>query len=500
MKTDYKHKIAVRSVTSGQQKPSFMRLLFFIFIALMVSIVWYQFTSSASNTTDQKISLETEDANVEAISENLKLVALAPLTSLEEITESSLPAIEDISEIHISDQELSSFDPKTNGSLDFQNAAGKTIFYPFTIEPGKNLSFYLNQQGLSAKTIHHLLDVQHKKFLVKVFPGQRCNIALNQDKSVRKLSLHLSATQAISVEAQEDGTFKSQFIEYPTEARTIMSGATIEDSLYIAGKKASLTDNMIMELAHIFAYDIDFALDIRPNDHFKVVFEEYYFKGEKIDNGPILAAEFVNQGKKFTAIRFKDQGGKFSYFTPDGRSLKKAFIRTPVEYTRISSHFNLKRRHPVLHHIRAHKGVDYAAPIGTPVKAAGNGKVDFIGRKGGYGNVVILQHGKKYSTLYAHLHKFHSQLKKDMKIKQGEIIGYVGKSGLATGPHLHYEFRINNQHHNPLTVQLPQAAPLPNGAKTAFLAKAKEYLHLITLQENIMLAKAQEQKNVAKEN
>jgi murein DD-endopeptidase MepM/ murein hydrolase activator NlpD len=198
------------------------------------------------------------------------------------------------------------------------------------------------------------------------------------------------------------------------------------------------------------------------------LYEEQFLEGEKFRNGPILAAEFVNQGKIYQAFRFEDDQGSTGYYDAEGRNKRRAFIRTPIKFARISSRFTPKRWHPVLKKWRSHKGVDYAAPTGTPIKSTGEGKVIFRGWKGGYGRVVIVQHGSKYQTLYAHMSKFSSKAKAGSKVKQGQIIGYVGKSGLATGPHLHYEFRVDGVHRNPLTVKLPKSLPLPASKLAAF--------------------------------
>jgi murein DD-endopeptidase MepM/ murein hydrolase activator NlpD len=290
------------------------------------------------------------------------------------------------------------------------------------------------------------------------------------------------------VHRADNGKLISRVEDKPIEKRVAFGGGKILDSFFVAGKNAKLDDAMIMELANVFAYDIDFAQDIQPNDYFKVLFEEYFVNGVKVGNGPIVAAEFVNNGKQFQAIRYTDSTGQASYYSPSGQSLRKAFIRTPVQFTRISSHFNLQRRHPILHKIRAHKGVDYAAPIGTPVKAAGQGKVVFVGQKSGYGNTIILQHGPKYSTLYAHLSKFAKSLRPGNTIRQGQIIGFVGKTGLASGPHLHYEFRINGVHHNPLTVALPQSEGVTAGEKSKFLAYANDLKRMMNYHGKVVVA------------
>ena len=242
-----------------------------------------------------------------------------------------------------------------------------------------------------------------------------------------------------------------------------------------------------MELADIFGWDIDFALDIRANDHFTVIFEELYSDGEKVKNGHILAAEFINDGKVFKAVRYMDHNNNIQYYTPNGKSLKKAFLRSPVKFSRISSKFTLKRWHPILHRFKSHKGVDYAASTGTPIKATGNGKIAFRGRKGGYGKTIVIEHGNQYSTLYAHLSRF-SKARTGKRVKQGDTIGYVGKTGLATGPHLHYEFRVNNRHRNPLTIKLPKTRSIRKHYMTAFKNQTKNLLAQLEMYKKITVA------------
>jgi murein DD-endopeptidase MepM/ murein hydrolase activator NlpD len=242
-------------------------------------------------------------------------------------------------------------------------------------------------------------------------------------------------------------------------ARVIGTHAVIDGSLDEAGAKAGLSNDMINELADVFAWDIDFANNIQTGDQFTLIYEE----GSGNAGNRIVAAQFVNRGKVHTAIRYKDKEGIVSYYTPDGRSLRKAFLSTPIDYARVSSHFDPHRMHPVLNRIRAHKGVDYAARTGTPVKAAGDGVVTFHGNKGGYGRMIVLAHGEHYETAYAHLSNFRENLQDGEPVKQGDVIGYVGQSGLATGPHLHYEFRVDGEHRDPEKLDSKQAMRLPNG-------------------------------------
>lgn len=357
----------------------------------------------------------------------------------------------------------------------------------FRIHHGGNLAHYFKQAGLDSRALQEALSTHDASYFKRIYPGQTLRIQSEEGK-LYALQFDVDPLTTLIITRQDNGLLKSLIKEKPIEKRIAFGGSRIHESFFVAGKHAKLDDVLIMELANIFAYDIDFAQDIKPNDRFKVLFEEYFVDGVKVGNGPIVAAEFINNGKQYRAVRYTDNEGKPSYYTPNGQSLKKAFLRTPVQYTRISSHFNLQRRHPVLHKIRAHKGVDYAAPTGTPVKAAGHGKVVFVGRKGGYGNAIIIQHGQKYSTLYGHLSRFGKNLVQGQKIKQGQIIGYVGSTGLASGPHLHYEFRINGVHHNPLTVSLPQAEGISSKTKSRFLAEVKDLFHLMEHHESILVA------------
>lgn len=390
-------------------------------------------------------------------------------------------------ELTLPDNELQTalIQPITQEKITHQSFEWKN----YTIQSGDNLGYYLQQAGLNASSIQKILSIgKHASYLKKIYPGQVLKIKADDEGSLVALNLDIDPLTTLIIDRQND-VLKSRIEDKPIEKRVAFGGGKIFDSFFVAGKHAKLDDALILELANIFAYDIDFALDIKPNDYFKVLFEEYFVNGVKVGNGPIVAAEFINNGKQYRAIRYTDSQGQSNYYTPAGTSLKKAFIRTPVQYTRISSHFNLHRRHPVLHKIRAHKGVDYAAPTGTPVKAAGQGKVVFVGKKGGYGNAIILQHGSKYTTLYGHLSRFAKNLRPGAPIKQGQIIGYVGSTGLASGPHLHFEFRVNGVHQNPLTVALPMADGITGKAKTHFLQYAGNLLKLMESNHSkVMLA------------
>jgi len=330
-----------------------------------------------------------------------------------------------------------------------------------TVRNGDNLSLLFNRVGLSDSVLYHFINSgKAAKKLTKIHPGQEIFFNINENNQLYGLRYQKNRLQSIEFSRTDKG-FSHSNVTIEPDTKLAYREATIINSLFLAGTNAGMEESLIMELAGIFGWDIDFALDIRTNDSFKVLYNEQFINGEKSGNGPILAAEFTNQNKTYKAVRYVNNKGEADYFTPEGKSMRKAFLRTPVDFARISSHFNLKRKHPILNRIRAHKGTDYAAPKGTPIKAAGNGRVVHVGRKGGYGKTVIIRHGQSYKTLYAHMHKYHQGIKTGAKVQQGQVIGYVGKSGLATGPHLHYEFYKNGVVRNPVKVQLPKAKSIP---------------------------------------
>ena len=313
------------------------------------------------------------------------------------------------------------------------------------------------------------LDAAGKQFR-RIKPGDVFEVE-HDNGSIVSLYSKLNLTSALQVTRSEDG-FSAEIVERPIEVRKRFAYGVIQSSLFESAAQAGLTDKTIMNVAGIFAWDVDFILDIREGDNYYVQFEEIWQDGEYVTDGEIIAAEFNNNGRQIQAIRFKDKNDNTDYFTPTGDSVRKAFIRAPVDFTRISSNFNPKRRHPILNTIRAHRGVDYAAPRGTPIKAAGDGKVIFRGTKSGYGKCVILQHGGNITTLYAHMSNFNSKARLGTRVRQGQVIGYVGKTGLATANHLHYEYRLNGVHRNPRTVALPDAEPIAAEYRDQFLAQA----------------------------
>ena len=340
-----------------------------------------------------------------------------------------------------------------------------------TVKSGDTLAQLFQAQGLSSKVLYNLTQTEHGKSLSQLHPGDKIGFELKNDQ-LAAFRLEKSLFESYEFRLTESGYMSAHLTLTPDVSETFAQG-TITTSLFEAGLEAGMSNNMIMQLAFIFGWDVDFALDIREGDNFSLIYEEKYMEGKKVGDGDILVARFENQGNVYTAVRFEDTKGYAQYFTPKGLSMRKAFLRSPVDFTRISSRFNLKRKHPILHKIRAHRGVDYAASRGTPIKAAGDGKVIHAGRKGGFGKTVILKHGTSYTTLYAHLHKYGRGSRRGKNVRQGQIIGYVGSTGLASGPHLHYEFRVNGVHRNPLTVRLPHAKPIESERKEQFLHYAQ---------------------------
>ncbi len=355
-----------------------------------------------------------------------------------------------------------------------------------TIRRGDTLDKLFRQHDLDLGHLSEIskLDEARKRFR-KLKPGDEFEITHDQGDLVSMYS-NLSLTSALKIERAESG-FKAEIVERPIEKRKRLAYGTIETSLFESAADAGLSDRVIMNIAGIFAWDVDFVLDIRGGDNYYVQYEEIWQDGEYVMDGEIVAAEFNNNGRTYQAIRFIDDEGRSDYYTPDGHSVRKAFIRAPVDFTRISSNFNPRRRHPILNTIRAHRGVDYAAPRGTPIKAAGDGKVIFRGVKGGYGNTIILQHGGNITTLYAHMSRF-AGARTGSRVRQGQTIGYVGSTGLATANHLHYEYRLNGVHRNPRTVELPQADPIDQRYRQQFLATVEPILQELEKFKNTQLA------------
>ena len=314
---------------------------------------------------------------------------------------------------------------------------------------------HLNRADLAA--IMHLgSDTAQLRY---IHSGETINVVHDANGHVLALSLRLDDAHRLEVQ-QAASAYQAQVAEIPVEISTAYAHGVIENSLFDAAGRAGLADQETMQLIHLFGWDIDFAHDIRSGDSFSVLYQKIHREGQPVTDGPILAAEFTTGAKTLRIVRFTAPNGDSGYYTPDGRSVRKALLRAPVAYTRISSGFSMHRMNPVLHIIRPHYGVDYAAPMGTPIVAAGDGRVVFVGRKEGFGRCVIINNGGGYSTLYAHMSRFRKGEHVGTRVKQDEVIGYVGESGEATGPHLHYQIMVDGIPRNPRTVKLPSAAPV----------------------------------------
>jgi murein DD-endopeptidase MepM/ murein hydrolase activator NlpD len=364
-------------------------------------------------------------------------------------------------------------------------------WHEVTVKSGDSLAVIFSRLGIPPLQLHKILTsggAAHN--LKKIHPGQTLRLQTDAEDNLMRLEYRIDRLSALEIRQQGED-YEIVTTHRTPERRMTNATGVINSSLFMSAQDAGMSDNLTMEVANIFGWDIDFALDIRKGDAFTVLFEELYLDGEKIDDGNILAAEFVNNGRTYQAIRYTDAGGHTDYYSLDGKSMRKQFLRTPVEFSRISSRFSTGRKHPILNKIRAHKGVDYAAARGTPVKSTANGKIVHRGKKGGYGNTIIVQHGSRYSTLYAHLSKYRSGLKKGSRVKQGQVIGYIGSSGLATGPHLHYELRVSGVHRDPLRVKLPGAEPLDRKYLDDFQTQANTLLARLDLVRNVQVASSE---------
>jgi murein DD-endopeptidase MepM/ murein hydrolase activator NlpD len=327
----------------------------------------------------------------------------------------------------------------------------------YTVQRNDTLDRIFQTVGIDIAEIAELRSLPEvRRALDIVRPGDIITLT-HADGVLQSLNRQISNTLTLSVARSGNG-FAVNYIENPLETEVVGRRARISSSLFAAGKAAGLSPETIMTMANkMFGWDIDFALDIRAGDEFSVLFEQKLQDGRYVDDGRVLAAEFVNRGKTHRAVWFQSQDGAVQgYFTPEGKGMRKAFLRAPLDFTRISSGFNPRRLHPVHKTVRAHKGTDYAAPTGTPIWAAGDGVIKFAGRKGGYGNVVTIDHGRGVTTLYGHMSRFGKAARNGRRVKQGEIIGYVGATGTATGPHLHYEYLVNGNHKDPQTIPMPR--------------------------------------------
>ena len=359
----------------------------------------------------------------------------------------------------------------------------KVVRQAFNVRKGDNLAKIFQRAGLTPQETYKFSRVgKDAKKLLKMMPGQSISLEIAADGSLTSLAYSYSPTESLIITLGNDAKLSSKIENKSVDVSLNYAQGEINSSFWNAGRGANLSDNQIMNLAGIFGWDIDFALELRQGDRFSVLFEEKYIDGSFVEYGDIVAAEFVNQGESYTAIRYADG----NYYTPEGRSMRKSFLRAPVSFKYISSSFKKNRFHPVQKRWKAHRGVDYAADRGTPIMAAGDGRVIRSSYDKYNGHHVFIQHGEKYVTKYLHFTK--RKVKKGQSVKQGQIIGTVGSTGLASGPHLHYEFLVDGVHRNPRTVALPKALPIAKKEASAFKKVAAHRLKQLTNSKRIMLA------------
>ncbi|MEH6481678.1 MULTISPECIES: peptidoglycan DD-metalloendopeptidase family protein [Pseudoalteromonas] len=370
--------------------------------------------------------------------------------------------------------------------LNSEQAAEKLPEYDFVdhkVKNGDNLAIIFKRAGFSAQTLHKLINTNAEtRKLTKIHPGEILSFATAEDGSLAQLRYVISKTDTLFVTLNEEGNYDTAIDSKEIETLTKTAGGEISNNFWTSAIAAGLSERQIMNFADIFGWDVDFANDIRKDDVFGLIYESHYVDGEFIGTGKIIAAEFVNQGQRFAAIRHTDG----NFYTPEGRSMKKAFLRAPVSFKYISSSFNPKRLHPVTGQVRAHRGIDFAARTGTPVVASGNGKVIKAGYSKYNGNYVFISHGTQYVTKYLHLNK--KLVKTGQKVKQGQQIGTVGSTGRVTGAHLHYEFLVNGVHRNPKTVKLPKSEPLPRSELAKFKPIADNFIAQLERNRELQLA------------
>ncbi len=371
-----------------------------------------------------------------------------------------------------------------------QHNPDETFWHTDVVRRNDTLDVIFNRMSVQDKDAlkFFMYTPETRELNTKLIPGRSIDSQVSADGKLLYLEYELPDDDRLVAKLTPDG-YEINKEKTPFTKHEILKSATIKTSLFGATDAADIPDQIALKIADIFSSEIDFNGDLRPGDTINVVYEGFYNNGELVRTGNILAVEIVNRGKTHQAVHFGKANSKYAYYTPEGKSLHKSFLRSPLEFTRVSSSFSRGRFHPVLHRVRAHKGVDLAARSGTRIKASGDAVVKFKGKKGGYGNVIILQHRNGIQTLYGHLSGFAKGLRKGKQVAQGDIIGYVGMSGLATGPHLHYEFLLNGVHRDPMTVKLPKGIPLEAKYKEEFKANASLYMAKIDmLNRNTIIA------------
>jgi murein DD-endopeptidase MepM/ murein hydrolase activator NlpD len=454
-------------------------------IAALLSLALLVFPSSdvEAKKTNLPLELETpadqlkQEQDAQNQPQATEKSAASPFAQIEEPAEDSA----------VEPEETAAAQPKTPAQplvAAQKNATHREVI----VAKGDTLSTLFSKVGLPAAAVHEVIasDKQAKLFS-QLKNGQVLQFELSPEGNLKQLHSKLSDLESISLSRTDKGYTFTRDVSKPN-LRTAYVHGVINSSLSQSAQRAGLSHTMTMDMAKIFGYDVDFAQDIRKGDEFDVIYEQKVVNGKTVSTGNILSARFTNRGKTYSAVRYTNKQGNTNYYTADGNSMRKAFIRTPVDFARISSMFSMGRKHPILNKIRAHKGVDYAAPRGTPIKATGDGKVILAGRRGGYGNTVIIQHGDTYRTLYGHMQGFAKGVQTGTSVKQGQVIGYIGTTGLSTGPHLHYEFQVNGVHVDPLGQKLPMADPIAKSEKQRFMQESQPLMARMDQEKATMLA------------
>lgn len=487
-----------------KSKPLFSRkktrrkgiLLFSATFIALLAVTSYIKMTPGEESEQQTTSQDTEILQLNLSSDELEINQPVELTSAGEqsvgelsLTEVALKASRENRSIASEKQEEVAPEPQEP----------QIKWETLTVESGDSLAKIFKRKGYSASDLHYMMQSGEQiEILKKIRPGHTLEFASNDDSSFLGLRYPYSVSETLQVTKLADKEFDVAIDEKEIEFKTRFATATITSSFYMAGKDAGLPDGVIMELAGVFEYDIDFALEIRKNDSFSVLYEEKYVDGEKVGYGNILSAEFTNQGDNFAAVRYTDLNDRTAYYTPEGKALRKSFLRAPLQFNYVSSNFNPNRFHPIQKRVKPHRGVDYRAPIGTPVRAAGDGRVTHSAYNKYNGNYVFVKHGNNITTKYLHFSK--RAVKPGERVKQGQIIGYVGSTGMSQAPHLHYEFVVNGVHRNPRTVKLPHAAPVPREEMERFREQSKPLLAQLETERTTYFARLNEESGASNNN
>ncbi|MGL5742791.1 MAG: peptidoglycan DD-metalloendopeptidase family protein [Legionella sp.] len=353
-----------------------------------------------------------------------------------------------------------------------------------TIKPrsGDSMATIFKRLGLTAQNLHLVMQKNpYSKALIAIKPSQELKFLINKNK-LEKLVIPMNSIQTLTV-YRDGAVYKTKIDSKKVKSQERYVSGVVKGSLYTTSQHLGIPRKLIQQMTTILRKDIDFSRSVRSGDRFSIAYDALYVEDKMVGIGDVVAVSYTNQGKTSQAVRHISRNGSRDYYTPKGESFKKAFSRYPIKFSHISSTFSSSRYHPILRYQRAHKGIDLAAPIGTPIQATGDGVIATIGRHNGYGNMIEIKHDKTYSTVYGHMLRFQKGLSKGSRVRRGQVIGYVGQTGLATGPHCHYELHVHNQPKNPTTTYLPTSSPVPAREMAAFRAKTKTvFAHLKSLE------------------